>query len=143
LLDELAAEAREGVAAGAAGQTTTEARAAYMRYVGQGHEIPVPLPNRPLTGEDCELLRREFERIYEEMFARFIPSAAIEILTWTVAVSTPRVLPSALGAADAVRAASPSGRRPGFDPEMGRTIDVPLYWRPDLVPVDSLDGPAV
>jgi N-methylhydantoinase A len=77
------------------------------------------------------------------MFARFIPSAAIEILTWTVTVSTPRVLPPALGAAPAARAASPAGRRQVFDPEMGRVIEVPLYWRPDLVPGDSLDGSAV
>jgi N-methylhydantoinase A len=143
LLGELAAEAHDVVAAGAAGQTTTEARAAYMRYVGQGHEIPIPLPNRPLAPEDGDLLRREFERIYAEMFARFIPAAAIEILTWTVTVGTPRVLPPALGAAPPARAAAPSGRRPVFDPELGRAIEVPLYWRPDLLPGDSLDGPAV
>src|SRR5262249_53054968 len=63
LLGELAAEARDVVAAGAAGQATVEARAAYMRYVGQGHEIPVLLPNRPLGPDDRELLRREFERV--------------------------------------------------------------------------------
>ena len=143
LLDELAAEAHDVVAAGAAGQTTIETRAAYMRYVGQGHEIPIPLPNRPLAAGDAEVIRREFEGIYEQMFARFIPAAAIEILTWTVTVSTPRVMPSALGAAPPARPASPSGRRPVFDPELGRAIEVPLYWRPDLVPGDSMDGPAV
>jgi len=143
LLNSLAAEAHGVVAAGAAGQPTSETRAAYMRYVGQGHEIPVALPKRPLTPEDHELLRREFERVYAEMFARFIPSAAIEILTWTVTVSTPRVLPAPLGAAPAARPATASGERPVFDPELGQTVEVPLYWRPDLVPGDSLDGPAV
>src|SRR5262249_39590560 len=134
LLDELAAEAHGVVAFGAAGQTTTETRTAYMRYVGQGHEIPVPLPNRPLASDDRDLLRREVERVYSEMFRRFIPAAAIEILTWTVSVSTPRVLPAPLERTSAGRVAAPSGRRPVFDPELGRMIDVPMYWRPDLVP---------
>ena len=143
LLAELAAEAHDVVAGGATGQTTTELRAAYMRYVGQGHEIPIPLPNRPLAPEDGELLRREFERIYAEMFARFIPAAAIEILTWTVMISTPRVMPPALGTVPPARAADPSGRRPVFDPEFGRTVEVPLFWRPELARGDHLDGPAV
>jgi N-methylhydantoinase A len=143
LLTELAAEAHDVVAAGAAGQTTTEARAAYMRYVGQGHEIPISLPSRPLAPGDGDLLRREFERVYAAMFARYIPAAAIEILTWTVTVSTPRVLPAPLGPPPAVRVAVPSGRRPVFDPEQGRAVDVPMYWRPELLPGDRLDGPAV
>ncbi len=31
------------------GETLTETRIAFMRYVGQGHEIPVPLPIRTLS----------------------------------------------------------------------------------------------
>ena len=143
LLGDLAAEAHEVVAAGAAGQPTTEVRAVYMRYVGQGHEIPIPLPNRPLEPGDREVIRQEFERVYAEMFARFIPSAAIEILTWTVTVSTPRVLPAPLGPTPPPRTPAFAGRRPVFDPELGRAVDVPIYWRPDLVPGDCLDGPAV
>jgi len=37
----------------------------------------------------------------------------------------------------------PAGRRPVFDPESVRAVEVPLYWRPDLAPGDTLDGPAV
>ena len=110
LLGELAAEAHDVVAAGAAGQTTIETRAAYMRYVGQGHEIPIPLPNRPLAaggrGGDPARVRAAST---QQMFARFIPAAAIEILTWTVTVSTPRVMPAPLGAAPP---AAPSLARP-------------------------------
>jgi N-methylhydantoinase A len=143
LLAEMAAEAHEVVAAGAAGRATTEARAAYMRYIGQGHEIPIQLPNRPLAAGDDAPLRTEFERVYEQMFARFIPNAAIEILTWTVAVSTAAVAPPPLGATSAMRAAKASGTREVFDPEQGKDINIPVYWRPDLKSGDSLDGPAV
>ena len=77
------------------------------------------------------------------MFARFIPTAAIEILTWTVTVSTPRVLPAPLGPTPPERVVAPSGRRPLFDPERGEAVEVPTYWRPELVPGDCLEGPAV
>ena len=49
LLDEMATEARALVEPGAAGAPVRERRAAFMRYVGQGHEITVELPNRRLT----------------------------------------------------------------------------------------------
>jgi N-methylhydantoinase A len=143
LLQEMAAEAHEIVAAGAARSELTESRAAYMRYVGQGHEIPVKLPDRPLREEDAETLRREFERVYEEMFARFIPHAAIEVLTWTVTVSTTVTPPAPSAAPGETRRAKPAGRRPVFDPDAGREVEVPLYWRPDLARGDRLEGPAV
>ena len=52
VLAEMAAEASAAVAAGSFGAPTHETRMAAMRYVGQGHEITIPLPVRPLTPED-------------------------------------------------------------------------------------------
>ena len=51
LLAEMAREATALVAPGARGQKTVERRLAYMRYVGQGHEITVALPVRALSGD--------------------------------------------------------------------------------------------
>src|ERR1700761_5852730 len=50
LLHEIAGEARALVEPGAAGTPVRERRTAFMRYVGQGHEITVELPNRRLAG---------------------------------------------------------------------------------------------
>ena len=44
LLAGMSAEAARVVAEGSFGASTTEGRIAYMRYVGQGHEIAVTLP---------------------------------------------------------------------------------------------------
>ena len=59
-----------------------------MRYVGQGHEITVPLPVRDLTADDATALRETFEREYAVLFQRPIPGAAIEVLSWSVLIST-------------------------------------------------------
>ena len=39
-----------------------------MRYVGQGHEITVPLPLRDVTAQDAVGLRAAFEREYSVLF---------------------------------------------------------------------------
>ncbi len=64
LLHEMATEARTLVEPGAAGAPVRERRVAFMRYVGQGHEITVELPNRRLTAADLPGLRQSFETDY-------------------------------------------------------------------------------
>src|SRR5438445_275433 len=81
---------------GARGAPITERRLAYMRYVGQGHEITVPLPLRDLTAQDANTLRSAFEREYAALFRRHIPGAAIEALSWSVLISTQAQRPIAL-----------------------------------------------
>jgi N-methylhydantoinase A len=143
LLDEMAREATALVAPGARGQKTVERRLAYMRYVGQGHEITVTLPVRALTAADAAALREVFETEYTALFARPIPGAAIEALSWSVLVSTEARLPEPAAPVKNGAAAAASGRRAFFDGRAGGTVDVPLYRRETLVPGAVLAGPAV
>jgi len=71
LLKEMSAEATALVVPGARGMATFERRLAFMRYVGQGHEITIALPERPLAAGDAATFRQEFEREYARLFARF------------------------------------------------------------------------
>ena len=108
LLAEMREEARAVVVAGAGdgdgaekGGGLDEARHAYMRYVGQGHEIVVPLPVRPLAAGDRETLAKAFDAEYARLYGRTIPGQEREILSWTLTVTarkpslppTPRPLP--------------------------------------------------
>ncbi len=68
LLDDMRQEAEAAVAKGSFGAPTVETRTAYMRYVGQGHEIPVPLPNRVLGAEDMALIRAPLRRGIRAVF---------------------------------------------------------------------------
>lgn len=89
MLGEMEAQAREVVAEGAAGALLTVKRHAFMRYVGQGHEVEVALPAGRLAARHVEELRVAFETAYSGLFNRSIPGAEIEILSWSVLVSTP------------------------------------------------------
>jgi N-methylhydantoinase A len=143
LLDEMSHEATDLVAPGARGQKTVERRLAYMRYVGQGHEITVALPARALTAADAVALRETFEKDYTALFARPIPGAAIEVLSWSVLVSTEARLPEAAAPVKNGAGATPAGRRAFFDGRAGSSIDVPIYRREKLAPGARLHGPAV
>jgi N-methylhydantoinase A len=143
LLDEMSREATVLVAPGARGQKTGERRLAYMRYVGQGHEITVTLPVRALTAADAQALREVFEKEYTALFARPIPSAAIEVLSWSVLVSTEARRPEGAAPVKNGAVATPSGKRSFFDGRAGSSIDVPFYRREKLAPGAKLAGPAM
>ena len=85
LLAEMRAEAHGEVDAGAGGAATEEQRVAFMRYVGQGHEIAVPLPDAGSI--DADSLRAAFAAEYTRLFGRTIPGQDLEILSWTLTVS--------------------------------------------------------
>ncbi len=108
-LDEMSREARALVATGGEGEELQERRIAFMRYVGQGHEINVPMPNDPAQQITSGWLRGAFEHLYEGLFSRFIPGAAIEVLSWSVLVSTPARPISRTPAVDRVAAAPSAG----------------------------------
>ena len=88
LLVEMAAEAGAVVARGSFGAEIEETRIAYMRYVGQGHEIAVPLPPRGLTPGDVASIRVAYDREYSRFYNRPVPGSDVEILSYAVVVST-------------------------------------------------------
>jgi len=150
LVSGMEEEARDVVTPGAAGRPMRTIRGAYMRYVGQGHEILVELPARRLTGDDVAELRRRYEAEYAQMFARVIPGAEIEVLTWSVVVSTDpekRNMEAPTGRAKLDLPASerikPRASRTVLDTLSGAPADIPLYWRADLKTGSKVSGPAL
>jgi N-methylhydantoinase A len=136
-------EAEAVVRSAAPNETLVETRQAFMRYRGQGHEIAVPLPNRPLDADAAPDLRRRFEKTYEMVFGRIIPKLEVEALTWTLSLATDRPLPRPAAEAKAIAAPKASGRREVLDPASGRREQAAIHERAVLEPGMSLDGPAL
>jgi N-methylhydantoinase A len=83
--------------AGATGKRE-ERREGYMRYVGQGYEIAVDVSDLQTLSVDA--IRSRFERTYERLYGRTIPDLAIEVLSWTLSLSS-EPMTKTLQAADA------------------------------------------
>ena len=143
LLGEMSREARGLAEAAAGGRKLEEERLAYMRYTGQGHEIAVPLPQRTLNQKDISELRERFESGYRALFERHIPGARIEILSWSVLVTTSTETPEPLRAARTSAAPKASGAREVWDPAEGRMLSVATYARAAIKPGARIPGPAL
>jgi N-methylhydantoinase A len=143
LVARLSAEARDVVVPGAGTSTVTETRGAFMRYVGQGHEILVPIPDHMLAADDAAVFRARFEEAYARLFSRIIPGAEIEILSWSVVVGTVAERPVAPARPHPATPPAPRGHRPVFEPGLGRIVDAPVYWRAEMQPGARIAGPAL
>jgi len=143
VLAEMAAEAEAVVAEGSFGAPTGQTRIAYMRYVGQGHEIAVPLPARVLVADDIAAIRAEYDRQYSRFFDRPVPGSDVEIMSYAVVVAT---VPARQTVADAVMGAAgatPVRHRAVRDTATGAVAEWAIYDRADLAPGATLAGPAI
>jgi N-methylhydantoinase A len=143
LLADMAREAAAVVAKGSFGAATREIRIAYMRYVGQGHEIAVPLPARALTEDDVATIRAAYDAEYTKFYNRPVPGSDIEVLSYAVTVAT--VAPAVEGRAvePVPHRAAAAGARKVLDTATGAVSDWVVYERPALMPGACLDGPAI
>ncbi len=107
----------------AGGRPLATLRSAFMRYAGQGHEIAIALPDRALLASDVDDLRHRFEAEYVKQFARHIPGAAIEIMSWVVVATTAADRLARLAATAAAAAPAPIGTRVVFDTRLGQARD--------------------
>ncbi|MAK17029.1 MAG: methylhydantoinase [SAR116 cluster bacterium] len=84
LFADMEGEATSIVRLAAPGAGLSIARHGYARYVGQGHEIKVELPEGPFDDRSGDAIRAMFEAAYEAKFGLLIPGMAIEVLTWSL-----------------------------------------------------------
>ncbi|GIS99803.1 MAG: N-methylhydantoinase A [Acidimicrobiales bacterium] len=118
-------------------------RWAYMRYAGQGWEIPVPVDATPFDVVGGELLANKFEKAYEEFFGRAIAGLAVEAIGWSVRVATPRATVHRVQRVAASRDVAPDRTRRVYDAASDSTTDAGVVQRHALDVGDQVVGPAV
>ena len=147
LLHSMRKEATDVVEPGAQGQRTREIRTAFMRYIGQGHEvsveIPVKLEEAELDSQSSGRLTIAFETEYTRLYGRTIPSLEIEILTWSLLVSTKESDGLAINMSAKSYAPDTTEFRKLMDAESGEFNDAAVYDRLSLAPGAKIDGPAI
>lgn len=147
LLEAMRAEAYGVVRKGAGEQALTETRTAFMRYVGQGHEVGVEIPVRvseEVLGPDAgERLLKVFESEYHRLYERTIPDLDVEILTWVLLVSTELAPIPAVEQPKGGLDVTPTGERQLVDTSRGVSVAAGVYERTELEPGTRIAGPAV
>ena len=145
LWDEMQQEALAVVEQGAGDTGLQETRHAYMRYVGQGHEIPVSLPVEACTAAHRHIFREAFESAYRQLYGRIIEGVEIEVLSWTLTVSADIVDSKREPGQAAASQSLPDhmGEQSVFDPSLQKTVNARVYLRDRLKPGDCLAGPVL
>ena len=138
LLADMAAEAEAVVERGRFGAPVRSTRMAYMRYVGQGHEIPVPLPET-MVADDVPALRAAFDREYTRFYDRPVPGSDVEVMSYAVTIAT---IPDPRPADPHPPAASGTPRRQAVrDTATGAVTDWAVHDRAALQ--GPIAGPAI
>ena len=144
LIRDMREEAVAVVKQGSSAPKLIETRQAYMRYVGQGHEIAVTLPVETYGAHHAGIFKDAFEAAYKQLYGRTIDGIEIEALSWTLTISAPirKTVPKPSKQHSAT-AANAEKTQSLFDPALAKRVDAPVYFREQLTPGDRLDGPAL
>lgn len=116
-----------------------------MRFVGQGAETNVPVPEKNFTKAKRDEVRRRFDQIYEKLYGRTYPESAVEFINFKVRASLPerllhfsRVETKGRSLNDAVK-----GKRPAYSGIARDFISYTVYDRYKLFPKAHFKGPAI
>ncbi|QRM57824.1 hydantoinase/oxoprolinase family protein [Sinorhizobium sp. BG8] len=143
LVDAMQAEALGFVEGGLdTGEPVIE-RTLFMRYAGQGWDIPVPLDIARFDAGSATRLAATFETEYERFFGRAIEGLDIEIVSWSVKASSPLPPVARVAAVGQGSAIAPAKTRRLFEASQGTFLEAGIHERDTLKPGDVVNGPAV
>jgi N-methylhydantoinase A len=123
----------------------TWARYAYMRYVGQGHERKVDLPDGPIDKDYPDKISEVFTEGYLRNYGFTDPDAEIETIDWYLVATIPSAQ-HALHRFDSVGDAGESpvvGVRQAYFPELNGFAACDVVDRYRLRVGDIVEGPAI
>ncbi|WP_298816484.1 hydantoinase/oxoprolinase family protein [uncultured Roseibium sp.] len=142
-LSAMEVEARDFVEAGIQGGRTTTKLTAFMRYSGQGWEIPVPLPHKPFAAGDEPAILTAFEDAYRTLFGRTIDGLAPEITNWSLIVESLLPEPDAVHRQEGSAQADISRTRTIFDAALRKDVEAKEVKRTAMSTGHIVEGPAV
>ncbi len=143
LLDDMAREAYAIVEQGSFGAATAEHRLAFMRYIGQGHEIAVALPARALRASDVAEIRAAYDAEYSRLYDRPVPGSDVEVLSYAITVATMPPPPDPAPGEPSRTEPRATGARLVRDTASGALAEWSLFDRAALAPGAVLRGPAI
>ena len=115
----------------------------YMRYSGQGWEIPVALTPDQARNPDAATFLALYEADYATLFGRTVVGMQVEITVWSVNATTSRTTSPPVATVALGNTVAKTGDRALFDAALGTQTQANVYNRADFAPGDHISGPAV
>jgi N-methylhydantoinase A len=143
LLSELSDEATRFVSGCAPDEPVSSQYKVYMRYSGQGWEIPITLTQSQATAPDAATFKALFEKDYIALFGRAVEGLEVEITVWAVNATTKAQPAGSLQPIGAQTQAQTHGERTVFDPAAGDSVQAAIVQRGKMDTGTGIAGPAV
>lgn len=115
----------------------------YMRYIGQGWEIPIVLSPEQVAEPDAASFLKSFEEHYSALFGRTVTGLDTEITVWAANATTDVRPPESVAERGARTSAESAGIRRLFDSSSGEMTDARVFERSALGVDEVAQGPAV
>jgi N-methylhydantoinase A len=116
-----------------------------MRYAGQNYELPIALPEGPLSPATLAFLAEAFAAAHRQMYGFVAEGEAVQLVTFRIEatglVTKAELKPRPLAPPDATGARD--GTREVWLPEAGGLVALPVYARERLLPGHRFSGPAI
>ena len=114
----------------------------YMRYTGQGWEIPIELTEAQAMNPDAETFEARFEEDYTKLFGRPVAGMDIEITVWSVNATTPPEEVNQVKVTKGDASVVPTGSRQVFEPTSGAFLKADVVDRNAMETGQRARGPA-
>ncbi len=115
----------------------------YMRYSGQGWEIPITLTHDQAMNPDVATFEARFIEDYVKLFGRAVEGMDIEITVWSVNATTPPEEVARVAENSGTGTAKRHGERKLFDPAIAGFVDADIVLRNAMEVGATVDGPSV
>jgi len=114
----------------------------YMRYSGQGWEIPIELTEEQAMAPDAATFFERFEEDYAKLFGRTVEGMDVEITVWSVNATTPPEQMARVAIAQDTTAVEGNATRQLFDAASGAFLAASVVERSGLETGHRVSGPA-
>jgi len=115
----------------------------YMRYSGQGWEIPITLSEAQAINPDVNVFEARFIEDYTKLFGRPVEGMDIEITVWSVNATTPPEVVDRVAEETNQSNAVVSGDRKLFDPAISDFVTASVVLREQMTNGATIKGPSV
>ena len=113
----------------------------YMRYTGQGWEIPIALTEDQAMNPDAATFEARFIEDYTKLFGRPVAGMDIEITVWSVNATTPPEKVARVAETSGKAQATTVGGRDLFDGAAGKFLIADVVNRSDMSTGERAVGP--
>ena len=143
IFSELENEARSFVKSCNAKTKVISEFKAFMRYKGQGWEIPVVLSQKETKNPKATNLQKLFEKEYTKLFGRSVDDIEIEMTGWSVNTFTIEKTVEKLSAPTLKTFINSNSTRSLYNTKLNKNIEAQIFQRKNLRSGNQIKGPAI